>query len=207
MSPSITLAGASAPSSATPAIESAETAQPGVNSRLGQMIRRIRRQQSRTQDDIAKVCGFTKSLLSRIETGDVNPPVATLVKIAGALNVTLAALLETDDGIGTILTAAEEVKSSVKATELGYETFAFAANRGAKRIQPVFFQIKKGTLRRHSVTHQGEEFLYVLNGSICFHVGNVRYTLHAGDSLYFDASEEHGVEALTEEATYLDIFC
>jgi hypothetical protein len=62
-------------------------------------------------------------------------------------------------------------------------------------------------LRRHSVTHQGEEFLYVLDGSICFHVGNVRYTLHAGDSLYFDASEEHGVEALTEEATYLDIFC
>jgi len=183
----------------------AKDATPVIN--VGRMIRNIRRQQGRTQEDIAKNGGFTKSLLSRIETGDVNPPVGTLVKIAGALNVNLAALLETGNNPGSVFTAAAEAKDSLSATETGYETYAFASNRGGKKCQPYLFEIKKGTLRRHSVTHTGEEFLYVLRGTIRFHVGNINYTMAADDSLYFDASLEHGVEAISETASYLDIFC
>lgn len=182
-----------------------KNAGPGTN--VGRLIRNIRRQQGRTQDDIAKNGGFTKSLLSRIETGDVNPPVGTLVKIAGALNVNLAALLETGNNPGSVFTAAAEAKASLSATEIGYETYAFASNRGGKKCQPYLFEIKKGTLRRHSVTHKGEEFLYVLRGTIRFHVGNINYTMTAGDSLYFDAALDHGVEAVSEGASYLDIFC
>jgi transcriptional regulator with XRE-family HTH domain len=174
---------------------------------VGHLIRNIRRQQGRTQEDIAKIGGFTKSLLSRIETGDVNPPVGTLVKIAGALNVNLAALLETGSNTGSVFTSAKEAKTSLAATEIGYETYAYASNRSGKKCQPYLFEIKKGTLRRHSVTHTGEEFIYVITGSIRFHVGNINYTMNAGDTLYFDALHEHGVEAISDEATYLDVFC
>lgn len=183
----------------------AQDAKPGTH--VGELIRHLRRQQGRTQDDIAKLGGFTKSLLSRIETGDVNPPVGTLVKIASALNVNLAALLETGTNTGPVFTSATEAKAALTATAIGYETYAFASARGAKKCQPYLFEIKKGTLRRHSVTHTGEEFLYVLRGTIRFHVGNINYTMTAGDSLYFDASLEHGVEAISDDASYLDIFC
>lgn len=49
---------------------------------LGHVIRRIRKQQMRTLDEVASACGFTKSLLSKIEKGHTSPPVATLTKIA-----------------------------------------------------------------------------------------------------------------------------
>jgi len=57
---------------------------------IGTHIRRLRLQQRRTQQEIASVCGFTKSLLSKIESNTVTPPVATLVKIARSLGTSVS---------------------------------------------------------------------------------------------------------------------
>jgi transcriptional regulator with XRE-family HTH domain len=50
--------------------------------------------QQMTLQDVADICGFMKSLLSKIESGKTVPPVATLVKIARALNTTISTLVE-----------------------------------------------------------------------------------------------------------------
>jgi transcriptional regulator with XRE-family HTH domain len=51
---------------------------------LGKRIRYFRKVQRRTLSDIAQMCGFTNSLLSKIENGKTTPPVSTLIKIANA---------------------------------------------------------------------------------------------------------------------------
>ena len=81
-----------------------------VQLNIGGRIRRLRREQHRTQQEIANLCGFTKSLLSKIEVNKVVPPVATLVKIAAALGVQVSVLIETNNGADTVYTTKAEVE-------------------------------------------------------------------------------------------------
>ncbi len=73
-------------------------------------------------------------------------------------------------------------------------------------MQPLLFVARKGEVKEHHVSHEGEEFLYVLEGEMRFQVGAVEYLLRSGDSLYFDATEEHGVMPISDEVRYIDIF-
>ncbi|XEC96203.1 helix-turn-helix domain-containing protein [Paenibacillus tarimensis] len=175
---------------------------------LGQRIRIIRKQQNRTLDEIASQCGFTKSLLSKIENEVSTPPISTLMKIAEALGVKVSELLEENRDIETIFTRAEhaqDIRHWIK-TEKGYSFYAFAAGRPDKLMQPYYFVAKKGEVKKHVFTHSGEEFVYVLEGSMKYKVGSIEYTLQAGDSIYFTSLEEHTLTPLSDEVRYIGVF-
>ena len=175
---------------------------------LGKRIRLHRKRQNRTQEDIASRCGFTVSLLSKIENGQTSPPVATLMKIANALGLKVSDLLEPEGQGGTVFHPASESHDANRriSTDRGYEFFAFAASRGDKAMQPFLFVARKGDASADSLSHAGEEFVYVLEGEMRYRVGAVEYTLRPGDSLYFDSVEEHSLAAITDEVKYLAIF-
>jgi len=174
---------------------------------LGTKIRKLRKRQRRTLKDIAESGGFTPSLLSKIENGKTMPPVSTLSRIAEALGVTFAILLDGSDREGPVHTPAAAVKAAgLVKTDRGYRFFPFAVERPTKQMQPFLFEVEKGKVRRQALSHSGEEFIYVLTGRIKFRVGNVEYRLDPGDSLYFDSEEEHEVTPVSHKALYLAIF-
>ena len=173
---------------------------------IGIEIRKLRNYQGSTLQELADRCGCSKSLLSKIENGRVVPSVATLVKIASSLGVTVSSLLEENSRISAAATTWEEIQANFLKTDKGYEISAVATQYQSKKMQPFFFRVEKGDVKKHSVKHDGEEFVLVIEGSINFQVGHVNYTLHKGDSLYFNASEEHFVSTHSDYATYLDIF-
>jgi transcriptional regulator with XRE-family HTH domain len=159
---------------------------------IGERIRKIRMQQGRTIQEIADVCQCSKALLSKIENNKVVPAVATLSKIAKALGVKVSVLLE------------EGANGEVAFTS--NMNFAFAPHVINKKMQPMLFRAVKGIVKTHTVHHEGEEFIYVLEGELKVHIGSVEYTLKTGESVYFEALGEHGVMPVTAEALYLDIF-
>ena len=173
---------------------------------LGARIRRLRKQQNRTQEELAGSCGFTKSLLCKIETGAVVPPIATLVKIAVALGTSVSALIESPQAVSAVCDPAAASRRGTTRTEKGYAVFPFASGYPAKKMQPFLFTARRGEVKRHKLSHPGEEFIHVLDGEMRFVVGTVEYRLAAGDSLYFDALEEHEVIPLSASVSYLDIF-
>jgi len=173
---------------------------------IGHRIRRMRRQQSRTLDDIAAACGFTKSLLSKIENGRTVPPVATLTKIAKAFGVGVAKLVDDGADAGTVFQPGKGVALHLMPTDKGYSFFAFAASRGVNVMQPYLFTAQRGRVKPHALTHAGEEFVYVLAGSMRYRVGAAEYTLGPGDSLYFDAEEDHEMKPISKTVSYLGIF-
>jgi transcriptional regulator with XRE-family HTH domain len=174
---------------------------------LGPRIRKARLMRHLTLEDVAGACGFTRSLLSKIENGKTSPPVATLTKIAAALKSSVASLLDDSHAQGSLFTRASSISAkSMIETRAGYSFFAFAGNRGDKRMQPYLFVARKGKVKKTSLTHAGEEFIYVVSGEMEYRVGDVTYTLKPGDSLYFDSSEEHGLSPITAEVRYLGIF-
>jgi len=129
------------------------------------------------------------------------------MKIADALGTNLPALL---DGAGlraTAFTPAPDLEATtLTRTDKGYAFFAFAAERGDKGMQPVLFVAEKGKVKPKALSHNGEEFVYVLEGRMKYRVGAVEYQLGPGDSLYFNAVDEHDLEPLSGRVVFLGIF-
>ena len=174
--------------------------------KIGSHIRKLRLGQRRTQQEIADSCGFTKSLLSKIESDKVMPPVATLVKIAAALGTKVSALIEADNDKNVIRTTEAEANDNCVKTERGYWIYPYATGHKGKRMQPFVFVARKGEVKEHHLFHEGEEFMYVLEGCMRVQVGKEEYTLKKGDAIYFNSSEEHQVIPVTDEVRYLNIF-
>jgi transcriptional regulator with XRE-family HTH domain len=177
---------------------------PGLN--IGNHIRRLRLEQRRTQQEIADACGFTKSLLSKIESNKVVPPVATLVKIATALGTKVSLLIEAEKNVSLVVATAKEVIDHTVKTERGYWIFPFATRFQGKRMQPFLFVARKGEVKEHHLAHEGEEFMYVLEGVMKVQVDSSEWTLRAGDSIYFNSTQEHQVIPVSKTVKYLNMF-
>lgn len=174
---------------------------------IGERIRKIRLQQNRTIQDVADACQCSKALLSKIENEKVIPAVATLSKIARALGVKVSALMENEGDGGVAYTPDMSAKEdSFLATSKGYRIYAFASHVVNKKMQPVLIRSRKGEVRPHTVHHEGEEFIYVLEGEVKVHIGNVEYLLKRGESVYFQTLNPHGVVPASDVALYMDIF-
>jgi transcriptional regulator with XRE-family HTH domain len=169
-------------------------------------IRALRRQQKRPLRDVAARCGFTTGLLSKIETGKTTPPVATLTKIAAALGVSLGELVDGGGPLTTVFqSAALRTAQAATPTEKGYAFHLLAAGRSAKAMQPILFEARRNKVRAGPLSHEGEEFVFVLEGRMNYRVGATTHLLGPGDSLYFNATEEHDLEPLTAVVRYLAV--
>lgn len=172
---------------------------------IGLHIRKIRLKQKRTQQEIADYCGFTKSHLSKIEKGKVMPSIGVLAKIANSLNTKVAILLDEEKHEDIVLNEKEEVESQMIKTSKGYSVFPFAAGHEEKVMQPFYFVSHKKDHQLHKTTHEGEEFMYILEGEMTLIIGKKEYHLSEGDGFYFDARLEHQTVPLTENLRVLDI--
>lgn len=173
---------------------------------IGSKIRKIRLQQGRTIQEVADASDCSKALLSKIETGKVVPALATLSKISKALKVKVSALME-DGAVDDVAytNALTDRPEAFVPTSKGYSIFAFAPHFTNKKMQPVMVRGKKGEVRPHSVSHDGEEFIFILKGEVQVHIANKLYKLKEGESIYFESVNEHGVVPISDEAFYLDI--
>jgi transcriptional regulator with XRE-family HTH domain len=156
--------------------------------------------------EIAQECGFSNSLLSKIENGKTTPPISTLIKIANVLGVKVSDLLGENEHSGTVLTKREATEGKMVSTNKGYFFYTFATERKDKLMQPFLFLARKDEIKQHSFSHTGHEFIYMLEGEMKYKVGEGEYILLPGDSVYFNSLEEHKLIPLTEEVKYLAVF-
>lgn len=173
---------------------------------IGSKVRKIRLQQGLTLQDVANACKCSKALLSKIENNKVVPALATLSKISKALNVKVSTLMENDPSNGTAVTPSQiDNPDAFISTSKGYSIYAFASQFSDKKMQPLLVRSEKGEVRVHRVSHDGEEFIYVIQGEVQVCVGGEKYQLKENESIYFESVNEHGVVPLSDVAYYLDI--
>lgn len=173
---------------------------------IGDRIRLMRSIQKRTLQEIADSCDLSKSMISKIENNKTVPSVAALVKLAKALGTSISNLLENDGWEKAIVTSRKQAEEKMTLTEKGYSFFPYASEYHEKKMQPFLFTAKKGQVEPHQVSHEGEEFIYVIQGEMEMQVGEATYVLKTGDSLYFNSLQKHGMQPLSKEVVYLDIF-
>lgn len=174
--------------------------------KIGNRIRAQRLLQKRTLQDLADSSDLSKSMISKIENNKTIPSIAALVQIASSLGVSVSDILEAEDTLSAEFTSATEIKKNITRTDKGYSIFPFASKYHHKKMQPFVIVAKEGEVKEHELTHEGEEFIYVISGVLNFKVGGTTYELKKGDSLYFNSLEPHGMLPASKEVVYLDIF-
>lgn len=166
--------------------------------KIAQKIRQIRLQNKLTLEKVAEKTGFTKSYLSMIELGKKSPPIASLSKIAQALDVDMAAFFERkkpEDHL--ILVRKGERKVVVRdGTIFGYRYESIAPAKRQKKMEPFIITLPSKSKEGDRFDHEGEELFYVLEGRTNFFYGEKKYLLREGDCIYFDSSIPHRGEGV-----------
>ncbi|MCC8424064.1 helix-turn-helix domain-containing protein [Mucilaginibacter sp. UR6-11] len=173
---------------------------------IGKRIKSLRMHQKRTLQEIADSSDLSKSMISKIENNKTVPSVAALVKIGKALGTNISNLLEQDGWARTVFTTQRDAIRNLTLTEKGYSIFPYAASFHEKKMQPFLFSAKKGEVVPHRLSHEGEEYVFIVEGEMKMTVGEVEYVLKKGDSLYFSSLQKHGIMPVSDTVIYLDIF-
>lgn len=169
---------------------------------IGMKIRRMRQERRMTLQDLAEATGLSKPLLSQIENEQVIPPLATLLRIAKAFRVNLHSFFqeEGDSEKCILVRAGESRRLRRRPTEEGappYSYHSLASGKRNRNMEPFLVEFEVDRWRDELlVSHEGEEFLFLLEGSLEFHYGDKVMTMQAGDSVYYESTEPHGYVAI-----------
>jgi transcriptional regulator with XRE-family HTH domain len=173
-------------------------------------LKEIRLSKKLTLEALAKLTNFTKGYLSQIENSNQPPPIYTLSRISSALGIDVSELFapavkEIPYQEITIGRYGHRNLQSRESTPYGYIFEDLAPMKKGKNMEP--FIVTVGFDRKIDVQkdfrHDGEEFIYVLEGTLEFFFKGESYILEKGDSAYFDADKPHSGRSLGKKEAKL----
>lgn len=160
---------------------------------LGERLRRIRRRAGRSLKEVAGQAGCSESLLSKVETGRANPSLSMLHRIVATLDTSMANLF-VDGGSNerVVYRHGERPRihlDSGESAEIALERLI--PDDGDHLLQANVHVIAPGAGSRGPITHEGEEFGYVLTGELELTVGGRTHVVSAGDCFVFRSEVPH----------------
>ena len=173
-----------------------------IESEIGRRIKASRINKKYTLEQLARQTGFTKGYLSRIEKSEKSPPLSTLGIIARVLGITISFLVG-EEGQKTSFGIVKKGERPliVRGNALDYSYEAVAHTFPNKKMEPFILTLPLKPKKKTIHQHEGEELLFVLEGTMKFLLGNREYILEEGDCIYFDSSLSHfGESAGRKEA-------
>ena len=177
------------------------------NAVFGERIHRLRQARRLTLQQLAEACDLAPSTISKVENGQMSPTYENIVRLAKGLGVEVAELFSdpvaTPSGRRSITRAAGGTKLSTPH----YEYEMLCTELTNRRFIPIHATVRaKDILEFPQLTrHDGEEFVYVLSGSVILHTEHYEpVRLEPGDSCYFASNMGHAlVNGTTQDAKVL----
>ncbi|WP_372931869.1 helix-turn-helix domain-containing protein [Mariniphaga sediminis] len=170
--------------------------------KLGKKIREFREFRQISREDLALNANLDKDQLEKIEEKNVVPSLGHLIKISRALGVRIGTFLDDQDQLGPAIVRAGEEKSSLsfstkdESTREHLNFFSLAQDKAGRHMEPFIVEIEPSKESDYKLSsHEGEEFIYVLEGSIEINYGKDLYRIDKGDTIYLDSVVAHNVHA------------
>lgn len=169
---------------------------------IGAKIRGLRETKNLSIEEIAERSGLTVDQIESIETDQNLPSLGPLIKIARALGVRLGTFMDDNDDLGPIVTRAadREKDSSISfsndATDARkhMEYHPLAQQKAGRHMEPFVIDINPEDSPEFQLSaHEGEEFIYVMQGEVEIVYGKETYKLGEGDSIFYDSIVKHHV--------------
>ncbi|RLC02907.1 MAG: XRE family transcriptional regulator [Deltaproteobacteria bacterium] len=176
---------------------------------VGKRIQQLREERGISIEDLSNLTGFDIKRLQDIESGQVKPQLGTVMKLSKALDSVVGRLVS---GLGTKLYSItrkndrKQISRSTSKTSKKnvYSYMSLAPEVQGRHMEALIVQLEKTTEKEISV-HNGEEFIFVLDGVVNLTIGKKTYDLEPGDSAYYLSTTSHFITAKTPKATILAV--
>lgn len=173
------------------------------DNKLGNKIATLRAAHHLSAQDLAERCSCEVEVIEGLEAGKLPPSLAPLIKITRALGVRLGTLMDDDENLGPVyisgdqMVEVERVKSLQTASDAGeLSYFSLASDRPSRHMDPFVITVTPSDDIEHElVGHEGEEWLFGMEGCVEIEYGKELYILHPGESIYYDSIVPHQVRA------------
>ena len=159
-----------------------------VQPKVGPLIRARRRQLHLTLQELAQAAGISVGYVSQVERDLATPSLGTLAQIARGLDVGVDYFIATPDAGNALSRASDRQSFSVSGSSIVYERIGtdFAGNV----LSSFILSIPPG-YRSETVSHEGEEIIYILAGELTVRVEPDEMLLRTGDAFHFRGNRPH----------------
>ena len=156
---------------------------------IGEKIKRMRIEKQLTQEELANRCELSKGFISQLENNLTSPSIATLIDMLEILGTNLREFFnEIDD---ERISFTKDDMFETEDEDLKYTFKWLIPNSQKNEMEPVIITLYPGGQYKEEKPHEGEEFGYVLAGSIYVHIGEKKSKVRKGESFYFKPRANH----------------
>ena len=172
----------------------------GNNKIIGAKIKNIRESKQLSIEEVAERSGLGIEQIERIEGNLDFPSLAPLIKIARVLGVRLGTFLDDQQELGAVVTRESDNNNEINFSNGASDSkkhmlyHSLSKSKAGRHMESFIIDIVKEENQSYTVSsHEGEEFIYVVEGEIEVIHGKNRYHLKKGDSIYYDSIVPHHV--------------
>lgn len=169
--------------------------------KIGHKIKTLRIAKSLTQEELADRAELSKGFISQLERDLTSPSIATLTDILQCLGTTLKDFFNDEEDEQIVFHKEDYFEK--KDDELGNTIEWIIPNAQKNEMEPIRLTLSPGGSTYPDLPHEGEEFGYVLSGSIQIHIGSQIHKAKKGEAFYFTPSNKHYIEAGKNGATLI----
>ncbi len=164
----------------------------------GKKLLSAREKRGFTLQEISKNVGIEEALLAQVEQGDAFLPLGQLIKLTSALSLRIQDVISTGQEPFTIVRSDERESftrfGKEKRSSHGYEYESLAAQKSSRKMEPFVVTLYPASSDDPSA-HEGQEFVYVLEGEVEVWIDGTREILKPGDAGYYESKTTHLVKA------------
>jgi transcriptional regulator with XRE-family HTH domain len=173
--------------------------------RIPERIKELREILEISAIDLARETDIPIDTYNKYENGELDIPISVLYTIASRLNTDVTVLLTGEEARMDSAAVCRRGKGVEIERYPGYEFTSLAYNFKNRTIEPLLVLLDSSKPQAALVSHSGQEFNYVVEGSVKIIVGKTEHVLSQGDSIYFDARIPHSQSAVNGSAQFLTI--
>jgi transcriptional regulator with XRE-family HTH domain len=173
--------------------------------KVGLRLRTLRDRQGLSLRALVERCGLSINAISLIERGESSPTVSTLHRLATALNVPITDFFQ-EEAKQTLVFIQRGMGLRSESDGAIMESLGIGLSN--QQLEPFRMTIAPGMGNVNDpISHPGEEFIHCLEGEFEYSIENRIFRLKQGDSLLFDAIQQHAYHNPTDKlATFLIVF-
>lgn len=159
--------------------------------KIGEKIKHLRIKNGLTLEELGNRCDLTKGFISQVERDLTSPSITTLVDILESLGTNLKDFFSESTDEKIVFRKEDVFEKEDK--ELKHMITWLVPNSQKNSMEPILLSLEAGGSSSEDDPHQGEEFGYVIQGSVFVHLGRSRFKVKKGESFYFKPSVVHKI--------------
>lgn len=168
---------------------------------IGEKLKRLRILNDLTQEELAQRCDLTKGFISKIERNITSPSIATLIDILEALGTNIQKFF--NENVQSKFVFSKDDIYESENEELLHKVSWLIPNAQKNAMEPILLELGPFGKSNIEEPHTGEEFGYVINGTINLHIGKKISKVKKGESFYFESSQTHYIENATNKTAVI----